>query len=149
MLSALCPITNRFIPTSTFRFPPSQYRLPHSHFRLPSSLFMLVDMNVPLRERNADALGIKLLFDTFNGIEVNRPVVGSRGPDAHREVDAAVGQVGNDDGRLRFSHNTLILIDDLLDDPAGLVDIIPIADTEHKIHAAGSFDVEIRNIVPR
>lgn len=47
-------------------------------------------MHIPLRERNADILGIKALLDGFVEVEEKAPVVSGIHPGAHVEVDTAV-----------------------------------------------------------
>ena len=50
------------------------------------------DMDIALRERNADALFIEAVLDGFGGITFDTPVVPGFSPDTHDKVDAAVSE---------------------------------------------------------
>ena len=59
-------------------------------FKMQSRL-MFVNVNIPLWEWNADAIGIEPFLDRFGGVKVNTPVIGSFRPNPYGEVDAAIG----------------------------------------------------------
>ena len=53
-------------------------------------------VNVLLREGDAHSFAVEALLDVFLEVEENTPVVACRAPGAHIEVDAAVGELGDD-----------------------------------------------------
>src|SRR5690554_5014295 len=95
-----------------------------------------MEVNVHLREGNADALTIKLKFHLLGGIPEHRPVVGILDPGTDVEVDSAVCQRRHIDHRGRIFQYSLILLQNIHQNLLRFKQIIAIADAEHHIHSA-------------
>ena len=90
-------------------------------------------MDIALRERDGNPLGVKGFLGPFDHVEVNPPVISRLDPGAHDEVHAVIRQLTDKNGGRRILENSVIPIDHGLDHAANLVEVIAVANTKDEV----------------
>ena len=91
-------------------------------------------MHRQLREREPDTLGIEGCINSFIGIKINAPVIGTFYPYTHNDIDTAISQRTQGYERSRFVQNTCILCKNGFDHSLYMLVIASVFHTESPFH---------------
>ena len=97
----------------------------------------MVKMNISLRKRDGDAVLVQLLLGLLGQIEPQGPVVFPVGPAAQVHIDRAVGQLFYHNLMSGVVENPFIILQDFVQDPHRLVNIVGVTNPYHEIQPAG------------
>ena len=107
---------------------------------------LLLEVDIHLRVRNADASFVKGLLARLLESEIHVPVGGGFGPGPDDEDNGGIGHGFDLDLDCRLLEDVLIPGKDLMDDLEGLVQISIIGDTDLHVHPADRVPAEVNDV---
>ncbi len=94
---------------------------------------MVDQVQIALRERDADATFVQSLLEILGKIELDRPVVVRSSPDSNDEINRTVSQLANNDLGCGILQDSFIRSNHGLNDRHRLVDAIPVTDAHNEV----------------
>lgn len=103
-------------------------------------------MNIHLRVREADAVGVKFTLDTLEDIPVDVLQIAAFAPHAHHEVHRRGAEFVQTNGHFPIAQNSIVRFDNRGQQLLYLVDISIVSDADNKLIATRRLPGEVNDI---